>query len=78
MAEDQGTVWRGFYKSGRRLHAVTFDHRPFANFYEGATGRSFYDDYAFGSGRKYISRELRGRSISVDETGNGTVVRLED
>lgn len=77
-AEDQGTIWRVFYQAERRLHAITFDHRPFADFYEGVTERNFYQDYAFGAGREYVSRQLRGLSISVNEEAAGKVVRLED
>lgn len=41
-AEDQGTLWRLLYRiNGNGLGAVNFDHRCFADFYEGATDEDF-------------------------------------
>lgn|GEM_PF-2525113 len=78
-ARDCGTVWQLYYElDGDGLGVVNFDHRPFSYFYEGATGRSFYDDYKFGAGREYISKHLRGRRISVEGEPFEEVVRLED
>lgn len=78
MAADYGSVWQIFYKvDGGLLGLVTFDHRPFASFYEGATHRSFYEDYKFGSGRQFISDRLKGLRISVEGEQFSEVVSLE-
>lgn len=78
-ARDCGSVWQLFYEvDGNGPGVVNFDWRCLANFYEGATGRSFYHDYKFGAGREYISNHLRGRRISVEGEPFEEVVRLED
>lgn len=58
------------------LGTVCFDHRPFAHFYEGTTGRDFFRDYNFGRGRDYISGQLRGLRISVEGEQFSQVVKL--
>lgn len=78
-ALDHGTMWQLLYQiDGDGLGSVYFDHRPFAHFYEGATGRSFFDDYRFGAGREYVSKALKDLRIYVDESEDGEVVRLGD
>jgi hypothetical protein len=53
--EDGGSIWQVFYlpEEGGIDHVV-FDWRRFAQFYEGTSGRSFYQDYKFGHGRDVI------------------------
>ncbi|MDA2912532.1 hypothetical protein MYX77_00980 [Acidobacteriia bacterium AH_259_A11_L15] len=78
-AIDHGTIWQLLYQiDGDGLGVVNFDHRPFAHFYEGATDRDFFKDYAFGRGCEYISQRLKGRRISVEGDRFNEVVRLED
>jgi len=78
-AFDYGTVWQIFYKIDENgLGTVEFDHRPFAAFYEGTTGRPFYKDYKFGAGREFVSKQLEGRRISVEGEPFEQTVRLED
>ncbi len=78
-AEDHGTMWSLTYsKDGNGLETVYFAHRPFGDFYEGATGRSFFEDYAFGAGREYVSRKLRGRRVRVDGEFPEQTVMLDD
>lgn len=78
-AEDFGSLWRLLYKTDAdRLGVVTFDHRPFAAFYEGATGSSFFIDYACGRGVEYVSHKLGGIRISVSGRRFTESVRLED
>lgn len=78
-AWDLGTIWNLFYKiDGDGLDIVTFHHRPFAHFYEGATGADFFKDYVFGAGREYVSERLKGLRISVEGEPFSQVVRLED
>lgn len=78
-AIDQGTIWQLHYQiDGNGLGVVNFDHRPFARFYEGATGGDFFKDYAFGQGRGYVSQQLKGLRISVEGDPFSQVVRLED
>jgi hypothetical protein len=78
-ASDHGTIWQVLYEiDGDGLGVVNFDHRPFAHFYEGATGRSFFADYAFGQGRAYVSEQLKGRRIRVEGESFNEVVHLED
>ena len=75
-AQDHGTIWHLFYETedGDVGH-VYFDHRPFADFYEGVTGQSFFADYASGRHRQYVSDQLKGRRISVEvELFNEVVV----
>ena len=77
--QDHGTIWHLLYEiDGDGLGVVNFDHRPFANFYEGATRRSFLKDYRFGAGREYISMQLRDRRIRVEGEPFNEVVRLEE
>lgn len=79
MAADYGTVWQLFYKiDGDGLGLATFDHKPFAHFYEGVTGHSFYEDYNFGAGPEYVSQQLKGKRISVEGEQFNETVRLED
>ena len=77
-ADDHGTVWQLWYESEARTEVVLFEHRPFAHFYEGATGRSFVRDYNFGAGREYVSNQLKGRCISVESQPYETTVLIED
>lgn len=66
-AFDHGTIWQLVYLADdESIGTVHFEHRPFAQFYEGATGRNFYRDYAFGEGREYISKQLQGKRVSVE------------
>jgi hypothetical protein len=77
-AEDYGSVWRLVHRrDDDGSDSVYFDHRPFACFYEGATGRSFFEDYGFGAGRELISRELKGLRIRVEGDFPEQVVELE-
>ena len=78
-AIDQGTIWQLLYKT-EQGHALTveFDHRPFAAFYEGATGRDFFHDYRYGSGFPYVAKMLRGIRISVEGDQFAETVHLED
>lgn len=79
FARDHGTMWQIVYKiDGNGLDSVYFDHRPFGHFYEGATGGSFYEDYRFGAGREYVSKQLKGRRISVEGEPFQETVELED
>src|SRR5437016_4680544 len=66
---------RAFNKrDGNGIDTVIFDHRPFAEFYEGVTGSSFLEDYEFGRGRDYVSGQLKGLRVAVDgEPFNETV-----
>jgi hypothetical protein len=78
-AQDHGTVWQLFYKQSRHgIGVVTFDHRPFADFYQAATGRDFYGDYAFGAGRDYISEHLKGLRVRVDGEPYRETISLEE
>ena len=78
-AIDRGTVWQLVYEKGEGgLGIVNFDHRPFGHFYEGATGRSFFKDYDFGAGREYVSKQLSGRRIRIEDSETGATVGLED
>jgi hypothetical protein len=68
-AADYGTVWQLFYLiDGNGMGTVSFDHRPFARFYEGATGSSFFEDYRFGAGRAYVSTRLKDVRVVVEGT----------
>ena len=71
-------LFRSYKIDGNGLDVVNFDHRPFADFYEGATGRSFYHDYEFGRGRQYISKQLQGRRISVEDGPFNETVQIDD
>jgi hypothetical protein len=76
--EDYGSVWCLVYRrDDDGPDSVYFDHRPFACFYEGATGRSFFEDYRFGAGRELISKELKGLRIRVEKEFPEQVVELE-
>lgn len=78
-ARDCGTVWQLFYQiDDNGLGVVNFDNRPFSHFYEGATGRDFFKDYAFGRGREYVSQQLKDLRIIVEGEPFSQVVRLED
>lgn len=76
-AQDHGTIWTLAYRTenGRR-DCLIFDHRPFAEFYEGVTERNFFKDYAFGRGREFISRQLKGIRICVQGKDYEQVVCL--
>jgi hypothetical protein len=78
-AQDQGTIWQLFYRRYRDgIGIVTFDHRPFADFYQAATGRDFFRDYAMGAGRDYISKRLRGLRIRVNGEPYQETICLEE
>jgi hypothetical protein len=78
-AEDHGTIWEVIYReSNGQVGSVHFDHRCFADFYEGAVGSSFYEDYQFGRGREYVSSQLAGIRIAVEGELYDQVVRLEE
>jgi hypothetical protein len=66
-AQDRGTVWLLYYRvDGNGIENVAFDHRPFAHFYKGLTGESFFHGYQFGAGREYVSKRLEGHRIRVE------------
>ena len=78
-AIDHGTTWQLLYQiNGDGLGVVNFDHRPFAHFYEGVTGCSFYEDYKFGAARAYVSQKLKGLRISVEGEPFSQTIMLED
>ena len=78
-ADDQGAIWRLIYKQdGNGVGAVVFDHRPFANFYEGVTGSNFFDDYNFGRGRNYVANQLKGLRVAIDGGPFNETVRVEE
>ncbi len=78
-AQDLGTIWILGYKiDGGGEDFIHFDHGCFADLYEGATCRSFYEDYKFGAGRQYISDALRGLRIRIHGEDWERVVSLED
>lgn len=78
-AIDHGTVWQLLYQiNGDGLGVVNFDHRLFAHFYEGATGRDFIADYAFGRGREYVSSQLKDIRISVEGDAFDQTIGPED
>ena len=77
-AQDHGTIWEVAYRDrDGRVGSVYFDHRPFACFYEGATGRSFFADYRFGGGGELISNGIRGLRIRVEGEFPEQAVELE-
>ena len=77
-ARDHGTIWEVAYRrSDGGTGLISFDHRCFAQFYEGAVGRSFFEDYRFGAGRQRVSEALSGLRISVEGEPFNEVVRLE-
>ena len=78
-ARDQGSIWQLFYdRDEDGIEVVHFDHRPFAQFYEGATGRSFYEDYKFGAGRDYVSKQLQGKRIRIAGEPFSETVSLDE
>lgn len=78
-ARDHGTIWEIAYRqSDGGTGLISFDHRCFARFYEGAVGRSFFQDYQFGIGAAQISARLEGTGISVEGEPYNQVVRLEE
>ena len=67
---DHGTIWQLVYETEDRQRAsLYFDHRPFAQFYQAATGHSLYADYQFGAGRAEVYERLRGMSVWVEGEG---------
>jgi hypothetical protein len=70
--EDHGTIWSVYLclwdeeRNGERNVCVYFDHRPFAEFYSGATRRDFYKDYAFGHGRDLVYRNIAGKIVEIE------------
>lgn len=77
--EDGGSIWQVFYKQvNEKIENVIFDWRQFADFYEGASGRSFYKDYKFGAGRERIKNYFMGKAIEVEGEGFEKRVRIED
>jgi hypothetical protein len=78
-AQDHGTIWEVVYREGGgKVSSVYFDHRCFAQFYEGTVGGSFYEDYQFGRGAKYVSDQLAGLRIVVEGEPFNQVVRPEE
>ena len=78
-AADHGTIWILNYQIEDNGNGCAyFDHRPFAHFYRGATGRSFHDDYNFGAGREYVSDQLKDKQIEVEGEFPEQIVRLLD
>lgn len=78
-AQDHGTIWQLLYQvDGDGSDSVYFDHRPFSHFYEGATGRSFSQDYKFGAGREYVSNQLKGLRIRGEGEPFNEMVSLDD
>ena len=76
---DEGSIFQMMYHiDGDGIDAINWDHRMFANFYEGATGRSFARDYGFGAGREYVSRQLVGKRIVVRGEPFSQTVSVED
>ncbi len=70
--EDHGTIWSVYLchwdeeSSQERDACIYFDHRPFAEFYSGATQRDFYTDYAFGHGRDLVCRNIAGKIVEFE------------
>ncbi len=65
--EDRGSVWEIFYRLDEGgIDRMVFDWRRLAHFYEGTSGRNFYDDYNFGAGRETIKSHFEGRSLLVE------------
>ena len=78
-ADDHGTIWRLIYEGdGNGLDSLVFDHRCFANFYQGVTGSSFFEDYKFGQGREYVANRLNGLRVAIDGEPFNETVRVED
>jgi hypothetical protein len=77
--EDGGSIWRILYmpEEGGIDHVI-FDWRMFSNFYEGVSGRSFYQDYNFGYGRDIIKKYFKGKTLIVDGEEFEESVSLED
>ncbi|MBI4166999.1 MAG: hypothetical protein HY508_14835 [Acidobacteria bacterium] len=77
-SRDCGTMWQLLYEiDGDGIGVVNFDHRPFTDFYEDATG-AFDDDNKTGGGSEYIWEQLN--DLRIREKG-GTfrkVVGLRD
>ncbi len=65
--EDGGSVWTFFYRTeeGEARYAI-FDWRQLSDFYEGTSGRSFYQDYKLGHGRNVIKDYFRGKILILD------------
>lgn len=79
MVKDEGTIWTMVYQPEEGgLDRVVFDWRQFAHFYEGTSGRSFYQDYCFGAGRDAIRSFLRGKTLSVEHEEFGERILFED
>ena len=70
--EDHGTIWSVYLsvwdeeKDQEHGVCVYFDHRPFAEFYSGATQRDFYTDYAFGHGRELVCQNIAGKIVEFE------------
>ena len=78
-ADDHGTIWILRYQiEGNGDGSVYFDQRSFGHFYEGATQRSFFEDYSFGAGREDISNRLKDIKIQVEGEFPEPTVRLLD
>jgi hypothetical protein len=76
--EDYGSVWTLYYETPKgKIGQINFDWRMLANFYEGTSGRDFYNDYNFGQGRKSISDYFIGKTISIGDKDGSEYVRLE-
>lgn len=77
-AEDHGTIWRLWYETEQGVAHIYFDHRQFAHFYEGVTGRSFFKDCGFGKGREYVSQRLKNLCMSVEGEPFSETITPED
>ena len=77
--EDGGSVWQIFYRPEEGgIDHVVFDWRMFSHFYEGTSGRSFYQDYKFGHGRDVIKDYFKGKTLIVEGDDFEESVRVED
>lgn len=78
-AKEHGTMWQLLYEvEGGGIDSTYFDHRPFAEFYEAATGRSFFKDSGYGHGRRFISGKLQDICIRVHGDNYEQMVCLAD
>ncbi len=77
--EDGSSVWQIRYRREQGgIEHVVFDWRMFSNFYEGMSGRNFYNDYRFGHGRDVIRDYFRGKTLVVKGEEFDQKVRLEE
>ena len=72
-ATDHCTIWRMILKiettddePDQHLATLNWDCRQPKDFYEGTSGRSFYQDYRFGAGRPISENYFRNHPITVE------------